>query len=212
MTKIAGSKIYTDLEKSILVTAMIRKKTQSITCCWDKIGQDNQESTKNHQSLQWIRGCWKNVLSIHSQASFATQWAERLPWNKGPVHTGENNLFCLRLPRHRLKNICVHTAPLKTTENDVVHNPGGGSWHSPKTHKKTQSMRRKLSLCIQTDSRGETKHNKKKTTMACTGRPRQRSIIFCPSNPNRLNICYPTSTSMLSAAIVCCCCEMLRGS
>ena len=38
--------------------------------------------------------------------------------------------------------------------------------------------------------------------MACTGRARQRSMMFCPSTPNRLNICSSTSTSMLSAAIV----------
>ena len=67
---------------------------------------------------------------------------------------------------------------------------------------KTQSMLRKLSFCIQTDSKGETKHNNEKTTMACTGRARQRSMMFCPSTPNRLNICSSTSTSMLSAAIV----------
>ena len=55
---------------------------------------------------------------------------------------------------------------------------------------------------VYADGRGETKHNKKKTTMACTGRPRQRSIIFYPSNPNRLNICCSTSTSTLSTAVV----------
>ena len=42
----------------------------------------------------------------------------------GAVHTGENDLFVLRLPRHRFKNICVHTDPLKTTENVVVLLPG----------------------------------------------------------------------------------------
>ena len=35
----------------------------------------------------------------------------------GTVHTGEND-------RRRFKDICVHTDPLKTTENAVVHIPG----------------------------------------------------------------------------------------
>ena len=39
------------------VTATIRKKTQTITCCWEKTGQDCKESTKKHPKacLQWIR-------------------------------------------------------------------------------------------------------------------------------------------------------------
>ena len=31
------------------VTAMIWKKTLTIICCWEKTGQDGQESTRNHQ-------------------------------------------------------------------------------------------------------------------------------------------------------------------
>ena len=42
---------------------------------------------------------------------------------RGRPHGKKQSFFFLRLPRHRFKNICVHTDPLKTTENAVVHIP-----------------------------------------------------------------------------------------
>ena len=57
--------------------------------------------------------------------------------------------------QNRFKNICVHTDPLKTTENAVVlySRPIGGAWNSPKTEKKTRNLRIKLARCKQIDSR-----------------------------------------------------------
>ena len=42
-------------------TATIRKKTQTITCCCEKTGQDDQKSTKKYRKdrLQWIGRCCK---------------------------------------------------------------------------------------------------------------------------------------------------------
>lgn len=43
---------------------------------------------------------------------------------KGTSRRAKTTFFFLHLPRHRFKNICVHTDPLKMTENAVVHIPG----------------------------------------------------------------------------------------
>ena len=47
------------------VTSTIRKKTPTITCCWEKTGQNSQEWSRFNQ---WIRSCWKTAVSspIHT--------------------------------------------------------------------------------------------------------------------------------------------------
>ena len=64
-----------------------------------------------------ITGEWRGWASNMEETPGKWKVDEKL----GAVHTYENNLFFLRHPRRRFKNICVHTDPPKTTENTVVH-------------------------------------------------------------------------------------------
>ena len=66
-------------------------------------------------------------------------------------------------------------------------------------------MRIRLGSYIKKTVEGETEHNKNTkmaSAMAFCSVQWQRSMIFCPSNPNRLNIFYSTNTSMQSATVV----------
>ena len=71
-------------------TATFRKETQTITCCWEKRGQEGREPTKNHHkaSLQWIRSCWKTGVSVHSPSVFYINMSweaavlERSSWSR----------------------------------------------------------------------------------------------------------------------------------
>ena len=48
------------------VVSLPPSENTPLTCCWEKTGQDDQESTKKKKaSLQWIRSCWKTGVSVH---------------------------------------------------------------------------------------------------------------------------------------------------
>ena len=91
----------------------------------------------------------------------------------GAVQTGENNLFFLRLPLHRFKNICIHMDPLKTTENAVVHIPGLLVVFD--IHKKWRRRHGACAISLRAVNKqtvdGETEHNKKKMKMANPRKP-----------------------------------------
>ena len=86
-----------------------------------------------------------------------------------PSPDGRNNLFFLHLPQHRFKNICVHTDPLKTTENDRKH------CSSYSIHQKRRRRDGACALSLHAVNRqtvdGETKHKKKKMKMARARKP-----------------------------------------
>lgn len=64
-----------------------QEETQAISCCWEKIGQDGQKSTENHQKavLQWIRSCWNTGASVHSQACFPSPDTESLLYKREAI-------------------------------------------------------------------------------------------------------------------------------
>ena len=83
------------------------------------------------------------------------------------------SLLLSPLPQHRFKNIYVHTDPLKTTENAVVHITD--LWVALDIH---QKWRRRDGVCAlslhavnKQTADGETKHNKKKMKMASARKP-----------------------------------------
>ena len=52
------------------------RRKQTITCCWEKTGQDGQESTQKHQkkSLQQICRCWKTGDSVDTVFCIIMSW------------------------------------------------------------------------------------------------------------------------------------------
>ena len=64
----------------------------------------------------------------------------------GHVHEYWNDLFSLRLPRHRFKNNCVQMDPNNSTDCSSCSRPIGDAWNSP--------------------VKGETEHNKMKMASA----------------------------------------------
>ena len=82
--------------------------------CWETL------APATHVTVTLTLTAYLSIVSDHEHSFMETVF----PDDCGLVHTYQNNLFFLRLPWHHFKNICVHTDPLKTTQNAVVHIPG----------------------------------------------------------------------------------------
>ena len=133
------------------------------------------------------------------------------------VHTCQNDLFFfLHLRLHRFKNICVHTDPLKTTQNAVVHIPGLEV--ALTIHQGDGACALSLNAVYKQTVEGESENKKKETKMASARKP--EAFVWTVNEVKlllRLTLDYKASKLQDTRAQVvvrhCCCCyEALQSS
>ena len=126
------------------------------------------------------------------------------------VHTCQNDLFFfLHLRLHRFKNICVHTDPLKTTQNAVVHIPGLEV--ALTIHQGDGACALSLNAVYKQTVEGESENKKKETKMASARKP--EAFVWTVNEVKlllRLTLDYKASKLQDTRAQVvvrhCCCC------